>query len=59
MRFIPLAEETALIARIDCYVLHQACRQARVWQDLLGRPLRLAVNLSARQFERNDLLQVV
>ena len=59
MRFIPLAEETALIARIDCYVLHHACRQARAWQDLLGRPLRLAVNLSARQFERADLLKVV
>lgn len=57
--FIPFAEETALIARIDCYVLHQACRQARVWQDLIGRPLRLAVNLSSRQFERNDLLQIV
>jgi diguanylate cyclase (GGDEF)-like protein len=57
--FIPLAEETALIARIDCYVLHQACHQACAWQALIGRPLRLAVNLSSRQFERNDLLQIV
>jgi EAL domain-containing protein (putative c-di-GMP-specific phosphodiesterase class I) len=59
LRFIPLAEETALIARLDRYVLRQACRQARAWQELVGRSFRLAVNLSARQFQRADLLAVV
>jgi diguanylate cyclase (GGDEF)-like protein len=47
--FIPLAEETGLIVEIGQWVLKEACRQARVW-ELVGRPCRVGVNVSALQF---------
>ena len=48
--FIPLAEETGLIGAIGEWVLDAACRQNRAWLDRGYPPLRMAVNLSARQF---------
>jgi len=53
--FIPLAEETGLIVPIGEWVLHTACTQVVAWQRE-GRRLRLAVNISARQFRQQDLL---
>jgi diguanylate cyclase (GGDEF)-like protein/PAS domain S-box-containing protein len=53
--FIPLAEETGLIAAIGAWVLHGACAQARRWMDAGLPPLRVAVNISARQFVRENL----
>lgn len=48
--FIPLAEETGLIIQISHWVLEEAVAQARRWQDGGLAPIRIAVNLSARDF---------
>ncbi|MDT3736395.1 MAG: EAL domain-containing protein [Denitratisoma sp.] len=57
--FIPLAEETGLIVPIGEWVLGEACRQARTWIERFDPDLRVAVNLSARQFARPGLAQTV
>ncbi len=57
--FIPLAEETGLIVDIGNWVLTEACRQAKAWQAAGLPPLIVAVNLSARQFRKDDLAQSV
>ena len=54
--FIPLAEESGLIARIGEWVIGEACRQAVAWQATARAPVRVAVNLSVRQFAQPDLL---
>jgi diguanylate cyclase (GGDEF)-like protein/PAS domain S-box-containing protein len=58
--FIPMAEETGLILPIGLWVLEEACRTLRKWQDRPGgEGLRMAVNLSARQFSQPDLVRRV
>jgi EAL domain-containing protein (putative c-di-GMP-specific phosphodiesterase class I) len=54
--FIPIAEETGMILPIGRWVLEQACTTAARIRRLYGRPFRMAVNLSARQFEDPDLI---
>ncbi|BAZ50603.1 hypothetical protein NIES4103_32200 [Nostoc sp. NIES-4103] len=62
--FMPTAQETGLSVSIDEWVLHEACRQAKQWQDLfqtnsanLGeRPLITSVNLCSSRFSQNKLL---
>lgn len=59
MDFIPLAEETGLIIPIGEFVLRTACRKNKEWQDKGYEHLRVAVNLSARQFQQKNLLEVI
>ncbi|MFA5982457.1 MAG: EAL domain-containing protein [Methylococcaceae bacterium] len=60
--FIPIAEETGLIVPIGEWVLLTACLQAKKWLDA-GLPVRIAVNLSGRQFQpqnnQSPLLEIV
>lgn len=59
MQFIPLAEETGLIIPIGRWVLRTACQQNVDWQHEGFPPLSMAVNLSARQFIDESLLEDV
>ncbi len=54
--FIPLAEETGLIAPIGAWVLREACRQASAWQHLGDVPITVGVNLSTQQLQQPDLI---
>jgi EAL domain-containing protein (putative c-di-GMP-specific phosphodiesterase class I) len=58
-RFIGLAEETGLIVPIGAWVLRTACAQTLEWQRAGHHGLRVAVNLSARQFAQKDLASSV
>ena len=57
--FIPIAEETGLIVPIGAWVLHTACSQARAWHDAGYPRLIIAVNISARQFQHSDFINLV
>lgn len=59
LEFIPLAEETGLIVPIGEWVLRTACAQNMALQNAGLPPLTIAVNLSARQFELQDLTKTV
>jgi diguanylate cyclase (GGDEF)-like protein/PAS domain S-box-containing protein len=51
LEFIPLAEETGVINEIGEWVLTEACKQNKLWVEQFGRPLRVSVNVSARQLK--------
>jgi diguanylate cyclase (GGDEF)-like protein/PAS domain S-box-containing protein len=61
IKFIPIAEETGLIVPLGLWVLREACRQTKIWQDEFTRnpELMVGVNLSARQLEHPDLIEEV
>jgi diguanylate cyclase (GGDEF)-like protein/PAS domain S-box-containing protein len=58
-RFIPVAEETGIIVEIGEWVLATACREMKRWIDAGLKPLRMAVNVSARQLRRRDFCETV
>ncbi len=58
MDFIPLAEDTGLIVPIGEWVLRTACAQCKAWSDA-GRPIKVAVNLSAGQFRDAKLIDMI
>ncbi|WP_205743390.1 EAL domain-containing protein [Geobacter sp. FeAm09] len=55
--FIPLAEETGLIIMIGEWVLRTVCEQSNAWQAEGLPPMTMAVNISARQFKQQDLVE--
>ena len=57
--FIKIAEETGLIVQIGEWVLRNACMQTQMLQQLTGQNIRVAVNLSSRQFSDPNLEQVI
>ena len=58
-RFIPVAEETGIIVEIGDWVLTNACREMKHWIDAGLKPMRMAVNVSARQLRRRDFCETV
>jgi diguanylate cyclase (GGDEF)-like protein len=59
VEFIPIAEESGVIVAMGAWALGEACRQAKAWLDAGHGPLRMAVNLSARQFADDELIATV
>ncbi|QXE01976.1 EAL domain-containing protein [Terribacillus sp. DMT04] len=59
LEFIPFAEETGLIRPIGEWVLHSACKQNKMWQEMGLEPLIMAVNLSASQLYQGDIAEKV
>jgi diguanylate cyclase (GGDEF)-like protein len=57
--FVPMLEEMGLMPEVGTWVLRNACKQARKWQDEGYKSLRVAVNLSAQQFRMADLVPTV
>lgn len=56
-QFVPVAEETGMIIEIGKWVLRTACEQNMAWQSMGLPPIRMAVNLSVRQFADENLLK--
>jgi len=59
IKFIPLAEETGLIVPLGNIILYEACKQNKLWQEAGYNPLKIAVNFSAKQFEQENLVEII
>ncbi|MRH41149.1 EAL domain-containing protein [Aquibacillus halophilus] len=59
LEFIPLAEETGLIVPIGYWVLKEACRQNKSWLDQGFRCTTVSVNISAKQLQQKDFVEIV
>ncbi|WP_342356832.1 putative bifunctional diguanylate cyclase/phosphodiesterase [Paenibacillus alvei] len=57
--FIPLAEENGFIVSLGTWIMEEACRQNKKWQDKGLERIPVSVNLSVRQFEMNNLTETV
>lgn len=57
--FIPIAEETGLISKIGEWALREACYQLKKWQKINLRLMKVSINVSAQQFLKNNLVEVI
>lgn len=57
--FIPHTEENNLIVKIGEWVLYQACRTNKLWQDQGYKPITISVNLSPRQFKNKNIVSII
>lgn len=57
--FIPLAEDTGLILPIGQWVLKKACYEAKIWQGYSDHPPKISVNMSSKQFQRTNVVNLV
>ncbi|MCU0734994.1 MAG: EAL domain-containing protein [Methylotetracoccus sp.] len=58
-KFIPVLEQAGLIQDLTAWIIESACRQVRSWHDSGSPGIRIAINLSARQFQQRDLALVI
>ena len=58
-KIVTLAEETGLIFELGNWILKQACQECKKWADKGHNKIRVAVNLSTRQFRQKDLVEIV
>ncbi|MEM6512449.1 MAG: EAL domain-containing protein [Pseudomonadota bacterium] len=54
-KFIPIAEDSGMIMALSEWVMHEACNQLQAWQGTELDRVRIAINLSAKQFNLDDL----
>ena len=59
MDFIPVAEDSGILIPLGAWILSEACRQGRAWQRRFRTPLRVSVNISARQLHEETLVDTV
>ena len=57
--FIPIAERSGFINVLGEWVINEACRQAREWEAGFGKVIPVSINLSAVQFQRSDLVDII
>ncbi|WP_231563561.1 bifunctional diguanylate cyclase/phosphodiesterase [Anoxybacillus sp. KU2-6(11)] len=55
--FIPIAEETGQIISIGEWVMEEACRQVKIWNEQTGRSFRISVNISPKQFLKDNFVE--
>lgn len=58
-KFIPVAEESGIIIQIGEWILRTACRQNKKWQEKGYPPIRVSINISAKQFQHKKLTKTV
>lgn len=57
--FIPIAEHSLLITKISHFVLYEACRQNKKWQDMGLKPVTVSINLTAIDFYQTDVTALI
>lgn len=58
-KFIPIAEDTGLILQLGEFVLRQACIQTKLWHSKYAYPLKISVNISEKQLENKNFIDVI